>query len=624
MFGNLTRWLFDPTGLTPHGFCLLWDPGLIWMHAIADLVTGLAYLTIPLALAIFVRERRDLRFRPLFLLFAAFIVLCGGGHWLELLTLWVPAYGIEGVVKSVTAIVSMGTAIAVWWLLPHALALPSPAQLRAADAAVIEARHQVSFDHSPVPLYMLDSHGIITAVSNSCATFLGYARVTMVGHHLNEFLSPGSPVWQNAGDHARFVGPNDRTELERRFLCGDGSIVDGLVLARSEQEMMQSCVLIDITSRKRAELALRSSEARLQHGQKMEALGKLAAGVAHDFNNILQTIVGSLELVRDEVEDGTQARAFTEVALTASVRGSSLTRDLLSYARKQVLRPQAIALAEFLSHIRQLLTRTLNPNIVIKLRVEQSPSMLADPGQLQTALLNLAINAAHAMPRGGELTFEAHPDDEAGRSLAVVTVTDTGAGMDEATLAQATDPFFSTKGLGGSGLGLSMVLGFVEQSGGGLRITSQPGKGTRAELRMPAVTSVDLQKMPAQQETRQASGRILLTDDTPDVLITMAALLVKSGFEVVCAENGDRALALLRSGGPFDLLITDYAMPGRNGAELIIDARLIQPGLRTLILTGFADLDFAATPSKETVVLRKPVQRPELIDAVRKVMGHAL
>ena len=180
----LSSWLFGPIGLTPHGFCLLWEPGLIWIYAVSDIVIGLAYFSIPLALAIIAHRRRDLIFRPLFFLFAAFIFLCGTTHLLDVLTLWVPAYGVEGLVKAVTATVSIGTAIALWRLLPQALALPSPAQLEAANAALreSEARHRASFELSPVPVYTLDGNDIITGVSHSWLVLLGGVVQSRVTH----------------------------------------------------------------------------------------------------------------------------------------------------------------------------------------------------------------------------------------------------------------------------------------------------------------------------------------------------------------------------------------------------------------------------------------------------------
>ncbi len=240
----------------------------------------------------------------------------------------------------------------------------------------------------------------------------------------------------------------------------------------------------DISEPRRADSAIR-------HTQKVEAIGRLAAGVSHDFNNLLQSIMGGLELVLDDLPADTRAREFAELALKSAERGAVLARHLLAYARKQVLFPVVIDLAEDLGEFQARMARSVGPDIVVEMSVAaDTPPVFVDQGQLRTALLNLGINAAHAMPQGGTLTVAARAGTDGDADRVIISLTDTGSGMDEATLANATDPFFSTKGLAGSGLGLSMVKGFVEQSGGDLRIASQPGAGTTVELRLPLAAAI--------------------------------------------------------------------------------------------------------------------------------------
>jgi len=236
---------------------------------------------------------------------------------------------------------------------------------------------------------------------------------------------------------------------------------------------------------------------------------------------------------------------------------------------------------------------------------------------LQTALLNLAINAAHAMPDGGALSLAARPGSDEEGDWVVLSVADTGTGMAPATLARATDPFFSTKGLDGSGLGLSMVKGFAEQSRGSLHISSQPGLGTTAEIRLPPVAVPAA--APALRRAPKATGRILLVDDAPDVVITTGAFLAKAGFRVSRASNGKEALALLADGERFDVLLTDFAMPGMNGVELVGKSRRIQPDLPALIVTGYADVTGQSALPDGVMVLQKPVSRPDLIQAIECV-----
>ncbi len=408
-----------------------------------------------------------------------------------------------------------------------------------------------------------------------------------------------------------------------------------LSLLRYEEDMPLLCgVITDLTGQKHHLRELSAANARLQeeiagrtevelalrHAQKMEAIGTLAAGVAHDFNNILQAVIGGLELTREAMEDGAHGQKFADIALQAARRGAYLTHHLLSYARKQVLLPKVVDLVPFLTDLRTLLGRTLGPHVSIELYVEGSVSVVVDPGQLQTALLNLAINASHAMPKGGTLSIDVRESPEDGR-LMVITVADTGSGMDAATLARAVEPFFTTKGLDGTGLGLSMVQGFVEQSGGRFRIDSAVGVGTNVELCLPSGDPGPDHKRPdaAAYEPRRR-GRILLVDDAIDVLVTMAATLQNAGFDVVQAESGDRAIALLAGNDRFDALVTDYAMPGLNGADLISEGRIVQPGLPTLIITGFAGINYAEALPEKVLVLQKPFQGTALIDALACIM----
>jgi len=408
----------------------------------------------------------------------------------------------------------------------------------------------------------------------------------------------------------RDVGPSGRPRTYERQRP-DGRTIEVRSVPLNKGGVV--CTLSDITAR-------RVSEERLRQAQRLETVGRLAAGVAHDFNNILQSIVGGLELVLDEVDKASHAHEVATIAMHSAMRGSSLTHHLLSYARKQMLQPQAIEMAPLLTAVQTLLARTLDPQIAIRVRADQIPPVLADPGQLQTALLNLAINASYAMPQGGVLSVDTRVATEKGRVWVVLTVADTGVGMDAATLAQAVEPFFTTKGLDGSGLGLSMVQGFAEQSGGRFSITSMLGQGTTVELRLPAAAPdsdaerLELAKAPP------ASGRVLLVDDSTDMLETTGASLEKAGFTVVRVESGERALALLAQGERFDALVTDYAMPGLSGAVLIAEAQSVQPGLQGVLITGYADIGHAYTLPEGTPVLHKPFQRTELLEALQHIM----
>jgi PAS domain S-box-containing protein len=624
MLNGVASWLWNPSGLTPHGFCLLWEPGLIWTYAMSDLFIGIAYFTIPLALAILARRRRDLVFKPLFWLFAGFILLCGTTHLLDVLTLWVAAYGIEAVVKAATAVVSGVTAIALWRLLPEALALPSPEQLRAVNAALMasEARHRTGFENSPVPLHTLDSEGYIRAVSKSWLSLLGYTENEVIGRHITEFEAPNSPLWvQSARD--RLMAEGQILDMERHLRCRDGTALDVLISARLERQDAKAaivCVTIDVTGRKRAEAALHASEERLRQAQKMEAVGQLTGGIAHDFNNMLQGIGGCLELTERRIAQNRAPEAIRYVvAARQSVdRAAALTQRMLAFARRQALMPVPLQPEALIRGMEELLRSTVSPAILIQFRFNNSVwSALCDANHLESALLNLTINARDAMPHGGTLTIEtadrvltasdiadqteARPGD-----YVELAVTDTGTGMTADVMERVFEPFFTTKPIGqGTGLGLSQIYGFVQQSGGFVRLESELGRGTTVRLYLPRHEQPAPQPLaPSRHDAGSPTAgaeagrrpatfgrRVLVVDDERDVRRLVTEVLEELGCCVTEASDGPGgllALQMAEAGDPFDMLISDVGLPGLNGRQLAEAARMIDPELPILLITGYA------------------------------------
>ena len=492
-------------------------------------------------------------------------------------------------------------------------------------AAIVASTEDAIVSYAP-------DDGCILSWNKGAERLFGYTEAEMLGSLATRLRPPDLPEDEQVGIVAwvlagRAVMGHETTRLTKSGKRIPVSVTAAHMLASDGHIIGVSAIFHDLRPRLRAEAQLRESQEALRNAQKLEAIGRLAAGVAHDFNNILQGVMGSLELVLDEVETGSTAREMAELALNSARRGAGLTHHLLAYARKQMLQPKRVAVAPFLAEMQRLLTRTLGPHVAVEVRADQAaPSIEVDPGQLHTALLNLALNAAHAMPGGGTLSLNAREIIEADQRWVVVAVTDNGAGMDEVTLAKACEPFFTTKGLDGTGLGLSMVQGFAEQSGGHVRIASAPGQGTTVMLWLPvsdrlSSSSGELQVNPA---ALRGSGRILLVDDLAEVLATVGASLERAGFEVVRASGGEQALAALVADGcgeRFDALVTDYAMPGLNGVGLIEQARALRPGLPALLITGFIPAGSGSgTLPEGVVVLGKPFQRDELIEAVLGTM----
>jgi signal transduction histidine kinase len=365
--------------------------------------------------------------------------------------------------------------------------------------------------------------------------------------------------------------------------------------------------------------------AQLFEAQKIDTIGHLTGGVAHDFNNILMAMLGSLELMRKRLPDEAGLRRLLDNAIKGAERGAALTQRLLAFARRQELRPAAIDFAELITDMRDLLASSLGPTIIIEERVpKRLRPLLADPNQLELALMNLALNARDAMPNGGVLTVSA--DEEIvgdgcaghlapGRYLRV-SVSDTGEGMDAETLTRATEPFFTTKGIGkGAGLGLSMVHGLAAQSGGLLRLKSQQGVGTVVDLVLPQAASLDAgwSESPGRSAPAPAQpARVVLVDDDPLVSAGTVAMLEDLGHHVIECNSALEALDALAADREVDLLITDHAMPQMTGVELAKIVRERYPRLPVVLATGYAELPPGAAELGALPRLAKPFRQSEL------------
>ncbi len=398
----------------------------------------------------------------------------------------------------------------------------------------------------------------------------------------------------------------------------------------------------DITERKHNEVALTTARARVAHAERMQVLGQLAGGIAHDFNNILQAVQGGAALIDKRADDAESVRRFSRMVLDATERGSSITRRLLVFARRGELRAEPVEPAPLLSALCEVLSHTLGQNVHVDLRLQDNlPLLLVDKGQMETVLVNLANNARDAMPDGGRLTLGAstevvdagtsQPQDLQPGRYVRLSVTDTGCGMDEVTLARALEPFFSTKPTGhGTGLGLSMAKGFVEQSGGGLSIDSAPGCGTTVHLWLPAKARSDTVPTaplpaPAPAPRPDIAKQILLADDEDMVRETLAASLVDAGYGVQVAADGAAALKILDSGATVDVLVTDLSMPDIDGLAVIRSARRHRPNLPALLLTGYAghgaQLAVGASLNGAFTLVRKPVTAAQLADRIEALLA---
>jgi signal transduction histidine kinase len=395
----------------------------------------------------------------------------------------------------------------------------------------------------------------------------------------------------------------------------------------------QTAALDAASTRLQEEMAdHRATEATLRQAQKMEAVGQLTAGIAHDFNNLLTAVIGNLELAVARGVENARTAPLLEGALHAAERGADLTQRLLAFGRKQRLDPKPVDVVLLLDRIEELLRRSLGPTIAIATSGDAGlPPARADPQQLELAILNLALNARDAMPSGGELRIDvtarnvtadggnAPPELTPGEHV-VVAVGDTGEGMDQATLERAFEPFFTTKGIGeGTGLGLSMVHGFAAQSGGAIRLRSRKNVGTIAEIWLPRAEAMT-EAAPALSATQIRDGKdatfaafsVLVCDDDGDVRQFVGEMLRAHGCTVHEAEDAAAALRLLDGALRIDAMVADYAMPGLFGDALVEEARRRRPGIKAVIISGYAET-LPADRLAGVHVLRKPFRAAELL-----------
>jgi CheY-like chemotaxis protein len=361
----------------------------------------------------------------------------------------------------------------------------------------------------------------------------------------------------------------------------------------------------------------------------MEAIGQLTGGVAHDFNNLLAVIVGNLELLEDRLQDGESKRLALQ-ALRNAVRGAELTQRLLAFSRRQKLKPSRLDVNALIAGMQEMLQRSLGEMVQIDIQLAASlPEVEADAGQLENAILNIALNARDAMPGGGRLivgtalqvVYEPRPVGDRTvppGSYVTIAIRDSGTGMPADVKARVFEPFFTTTDIGkGSGLGLSMVYGFVQQSGGMIEVDSEPGEGTEFRLLLPVVGA-------ASAEQVVTTRCILCVEDNPDVRAMTVALLKTLGYAVLSAASGPEALAILQRPVPVDLLLTDMMMPGgMGGAGLADHAAELRPGLPVLFMSGSLSDDAlrGTRHAGKSKVLRKPVRKAALAAAIEAALG---
>ncbi|HEX5507330.1 MAG TPA: PAS domain S-box protein [Pseudolabrys sp.] len=486
-------------------------------------------------------------------------------------------------------------------------------------------------------IFMLDPGGHVISWNAGAQKIKGYRSEDIIGEHYSRFYTPEDRGNGEPKRNLEIAAREGRVEKEGIRLRKDGTrfwahvIIDAIRDAGGDLIGFAK-VTRDIGERKQAERELDRARELLVQSQKMDAIGQLTGGIAHDFNNLLTAVLGSLELLRKRVPADPKITALLNNAIQGAERGATLTHRMLSFARRQEIQLEAVDVRRIVGDMQMLLQQSVGPLVMVDRRFPMTLlSARTDPNQLEMALLNLAVNARDAMPKGGRITISAHEAEIApgpaaalkpGRYV-VLSMADNGEGMDPDTVARATEPFFTTKGIGkGTGLGLSMVHGLTTQSGGTLVVKSRKGEGTTIELWFPAVD-----EEPAQRGDESA-GRmlsvadrpyvILAVDDDSLVLMNTAAMLEELGHKVFEAYSGREALDILRRESKVDLVITDQAMPQMTGIELAEAIRNEWPEMPVVLATGYADLPDGIASMLPR--LNKPFHEQDLAEVIVEAM----
>ncbi len=467
------------------------------------------------------------------------------------------------------------------------------------------AERDLMWDTSPDLIVVVDGDGFFRRVNPAWTRLLGYRAEDLVGHHVNEFVMPD--------DHEetvlayRHAASGGAPRISNRYRHRDGSVRTIAWVSAPNGDVTYAFGR-DVTEERKQAEALRLAEDALRQSQKMEAVGQLTGGLAHDFNNLLAGISGSLDLMQNRIQQGrvNELDRYMAGAQGAAKRAAALTHRLLAFSRRQTLEPKATDVDRLVAGMEDMVRRTVGPQIAVEFQgTADLWSTLVDPNQLENALLNLCINARDALPDGGRITIEtANRTITKGSAIrrdmpigdyVSLSVSDNGVGMAPDVVERAFEPFFTTKPIGvGTGLGLSMIYGFANQSGGQVRIHSEIGAGTTVTIFLPRHAEAEALQPSVEDHTGnpviQSGETVLVIDDEPLVRMLVVDVLEDLGYRALEAGDGPQGLSILRSDVRIDLLITDVGLPkGMNGRQVADAARVLRPGLKVMFVTGYAE-----------------------------------
>jgi PAS domain S-box-containing protein len=555
---------------------------------------------------------------------------------------------------AVSLILVVGAIIVLWWrrqqLQFYRERYEAEIERRAVEERAAQAlqesesRFRAIFEQAAIGMADSSLDARFIRLNQRFCEIMGYSREELLGLTFREITHPDDLARDEQLVAQLLRGELSRYAVEKRYLRKDGGVVWAnltlsLLRSASGDPVHFVAVVEDITGQKRAEDERRNLERQLLQAQKMESVGRLAGGVAHDFNNHLTVINGYCAMLLDEMGPADPLREPVDEILLAGQRAAALTRQLLAFSRKQVAEPRVISLNDVVAEARKMLSRLIGDDVEIITHLDAGlGSVVADSSQMNQVLMNLAINARDAMPDGGRIIMETmntdldagyaaqHAGVEAGPYV-LLSITDTGAGMTQEVVQHIFEPFFTTKDVGaGTGLGLSTVYGIVKQAGGWIWVYSEPGKGSTFKVYLPRAGGAP-EPLPAPvsaAETLRGTETVLVVEDQPEVRKLTLAMLESQGYRLLEAASGSEALSLCeRYPEPIHLLITDVVMPGMTGRELAMRLLALRPSLKTLYTSGYT----ANTIAHEGVLdpgvayLPKPFSPAQLAAKVREVLS---
>ncbi len=677
------------------------SPLLMMVMAIANGLIAISYASIPIFLIIFIRKRKDIPFTWIIVLFGLFILACGATHVVHIIGLWWAVDWWQATVDTLCAVISIATAIVVWPMLPKILSIPSPAQLRVVNRELQQEKDKLLFiqgelqkaysqvelkvkegtaglvianrsllaeiserkraesalreseekfrkllESAPMPICYVTREGVITFRNERFIKVFGYTNQdvpTLADWWLNAYPEPQYRQWamQNWVSEVRNAeeAGMDVESGEYRVTCKDGCQRD-IVISGTAIDDNFLATFVDVTERKRAEEEKVKLQEQLLQSQKMESVGRLAGGVAHDFNNMLGVIFGHVEMALEQVDPTQPLHANLQEIRKAAERSSDLTRQLLAFARKQTISPKVLDINETVAGMLKMLQRLIGEDIHLAWLpgVETWPVRI-DPSQFDQILANLCVNARDAIAGVGRITIETknvsldqtYCDDNAEcvpGEYVLLAVSDDGCGMDKEVLSKLFEPFFTTKGMGkGTGLGLSTIYGIVKQNNGFINLYSEPGQGTTFRIYLPRhIGKAERMAMEESQELPLCGREIVLVvEDEPALLDLSRLILERQGYRVLTAGTPGEAIRLAE-GYPEEihLLITDVVMPEMNGRDLARKMLSLYPNMKRLFMSGYTANVIAhhGVLDEGVYFIQKPFSRRDLAAKVREVLDQ--